>query len=660
MGVYSIEDDGSLIWKAAYETGGTGYPLQPDSDRTAWTGANCISYHTWNNKQWLLVSNMGGDNMEPSMSIFVIAEDLTLTRTDVVDVIPGTWAESVTGYENRACILGTGGTVLAECYTISEEGKLNKAWGYDLDVPMVLESVFRGHSDAPSIQFSPDGTKLGLLFKGSVDALFPFSRTPSANQPAVLADGGFYSFAVLEGGTYGAPQIAVIDPFARPYDFVWSPTSKQVWTVGLPPGIPPNIVFPTYNIGNVLLIDVPDDGPPFEAGYYPYAFKAGCWIEYYKGTLYLSNFVVNNDLTVLETDATGAVVDLTVTPPVHIDFGATSAPVDIAISGAKFSGQQYLYLELAGDAEIASMKINDDGSLTEVGRYDIATSDGTVWKFNAGAAATLLSEHELTELYVLDIPVPSGEFLFTNDLVTGTYEEICSFSTAGAGSMKLNIEMSDVGCQTRTIVHYAEGPENGCTGDPIINHESDRLLYYVPGVQPWNATAIAIRDVYKPLNDAGVAVMKAICPVADWKINVGKDAFDEGCNLAQLVFNYFPADCRTFAILASFDEANQLIFRSGTGTERCSFETRTSDLSAAGTSLQWISPDTTDPRTCDKMVLTPAPTPATGDTPAPTPAPTPAAGDTPASTPEPSAQPSSASVMSTFAAFAATLMVLLL
>ena len=409
MGVYSIEDDGSLVWKAAYATGGAGYPFQPPdpnpSGRTAWTGANCVSYHTWNGKQWLLVSNMGGADREPSLSIFRISEDLTLTRTDVVDVIPGTWAESVTGYQNRACVLGTGETVLAECYTISKQGKLTKAWEYDMEVEMHLDIVIRGHSDAPSIQFSPDGTKLGLLFKGSVDALFPFSRTASLNQPNVIEQGGFYSFAVMEDGTYEDPQVAVIDPFARPYDFVWSPTSDQVWTVGLPPGIPPGVVpgveilFPPFILGNVILFDVPSDGPPSLNKVFPYSFKAGCWIEYLNGTLYLSNFVVNNDLTILETDDTGAVVDFAISPPVDISFGATSAPVDLAISGAKDSGQQYLYLELAGDAEIAAMRIHEDGSLEEVGRYSIATSDGTVWDTNAGAATTLLTEQELVELY---------------------------------------------------------------------------------------------------------------------------------------------------------------------------------------------------------------------------------------------------------------------
>jgi hypothetical protein len=412
--VFKIEDDGSLEWKAAYRTGGAGYPIQPPdpepNGRTAWTGANCVSYHTWNGKQWLLVSNMGGADREPSMSIFKIGEDLTLTRTDVVDVIPGTWAESVTGYGNRACVLGTGETVLAECYTISEDGKLTKAWEYNLEVEMDLDIVIRGHSDAPSIQFSPDGSKLGLLFKGSVDALFPFSRTASANQPNVIAPGGFYSFAVIEDGTYEDPQVAEIDAFARPYDFVWSPTSDQVWTVGLPPGIPAGVVpgleviFPPFIFGNVILIDVPDDGPPEQVGYFPYTFKAGCWIEYFKGTLYLSNFVVNNDLTILETEESGAVVDLTVTPPVDISFGDTAAPVDLAISGAKDSGQQYLYVQLAGDAEIASMKILKDGSLEEVGRYSIAASDGTVWATNAGAATTLLTEAELVELYTTAAP----------------------------------------------------------------------------------------------------------------------------------------------------------------------------------------------------------------------------------------------------------------
>jgi hypothetical protein len=407
VGVFSIEDDGSLVWKAAYATGGIGYPYQPGDERTAWTGANIVSYHTWNCEQWLLVASMGGADRKPSLSIFAIKEDLTLERTDVVDVITGTWAESVTGFENRACVLGTAETVRAACYTISEEGKLTLAWDYDLEVEMDLDIVIRGHADAPSLQFSPNGKKLGLLFKGNVDALFPFSRTPSDNEPVATDQGGFYIFDVIPGGTYAAPQVVEIDAYARPYDFVWSPTSDQVWTVGLPPGIPGIILFPTYTLGNVILIDVPATGAPTQAGYFPYDFKAGCWIEYLNDSLYISNFVVNNDLTILETDATGAVKDLTTTPPVHIPFGDTSAPVDLAISGAKPSGQQYLYLQLQGDSQIASMKINAGGSLTEVGRYEIV-SDGTLWTTSAGAATTLLTEVELVIFYEVGSCLSSG------------------------------------------------------------------------------------------------------------------------------------------------------------------------------------------------------------------------------------------------------------
>jgi hypothetical protein len=392
VGVYSIEDDGSLVWKAAYATGGAGYPEgQP-------TGANGISYHTWNGKQWLLASNRGGENKRPSMSIFEIDQDLTLTLKDVVNVVPDTWAASVTGYGNRACIVGTGTTVLVECFTIQEDGTLEPAWDYDLQVVIDIDIRFRGHSDAPTIQFSPDGTKLGLLFNGSVDKLFPFSRTPSDNRPTVIHDAGFYTFAVIEDGTYEDPQVATLDVFTRPYDFVWSPSSDQVWTVGLPPGIP-GVLFPPYFQGNVLLIDVPaDGGPPVLNDYFPYAFKAGCWIEYLNDKLYLSNFVVDNDLTILETDETGAVVNLTETPPVHFPFGGTP-PVDVDLSGAKQdSGQQYLFAQLSEAFEMSSLKINADGSLTEVGRYAIA-SDGTTWTTNSGLATTRLSEQELVDMY---------------------------------------------------------------------------------------------------------------------------------------------------------------------------------------------------------------------------------------------------------------------
>jgi hypothetical protein len=48
------------------------------------------------------------------------------------------------------------------------------------------------------------------------------------------------------------------------------------------------------------------------------------------------------------------------------------------------------------------MLINEDGTLTEVGRYDIVV-DGNDWSTTAAAATTLLTEQELEDLYAVPL-----------------------------------------------------------------------------------------------------------------------------------------------------------------------------------------------------------------------------------------------------------------
>jgi hypothetical protein len=38
---------------------------------------------------------------------------------------------------------------------------------------------------------------------------------------------------------------------------------------------------------------------------------------------------------------------------------------------------------------------------------------------------------------------------------------------------------------------------------------------------------------YTLLTEEGVAVMNKLCPVVDWQVGIGKDAYNDGCNLAQ-------------------------------------------------------------------------------------------------------------------------------
>jgi len=434
VGVYSIkQDDGSLEWVGAYKTGGLGYPTQPVTGFAAWTGSNCISYHVWNKQQWLLASNEGGENFESSLSIFKINKDLSLELTDNVPAVVGTWAESVTGVNNRACIHGTGTTVLVNCFKITEEGKLVDKYEYDLEVNVLIDLAIRGHSDAPSLQFSPDGSKLGVLFKGSVNETWAVSRTFTDNNPEVIEEGAFYVFPVTDDG-YDEPLKLEISANRRPYDFVWSPTSTRFWTVGLPTGLDP-----TYqtDAGNIMAVDI-IDGEFSEIGHYNYGFKAGCWIEYYNSYLYASNFVIADDLSIFLTNDDGS-VDLST--KFDYSFGTGTAPVDLAISGATASGVNYLYTQLSAVAQIHAASFKDDGNLTEIGRYPIPGTGGAGpdpaeadWTFNAGVASTLSSYEELEALFAEPTSAPTSE---TTSAPTSSASAMSAFGALAASLMVL-------------------------------------------------------------------------------------------------------------------------------------------------------------------------------------------------------------------------------
>ena len=126
IGVYRMQDDGSLVWVDAWETGGIGLPQQINTGQIGYTSANPVSYHIWADTQWIAGANMGGPDLLSSLSLFKVAPDLKLTRTDVIDVTRSDtdsyWANSVTGYRDRICVLGGGTGVLVECYRISAEG----------------------------------------------------------------------------------------------------------------------------------------------------------------------------------------------------------------------------------------------------------------------------------------------------------------------------------------------------------------------------------------------------------------------------------------------------------------------------------------------------------------------------------------------------------
>jgi len=398
IGVNQISADGSLQWVGAFETGGIGLGFGTIG---RWTSTNIINYHVWNDQQWLVAANMGGLNYESSVSIFKVAPDLTLELTDVVDAIRSdssvAWATSVAAYDDRACVFGGGDNLLLECFRISTEGKLSSDFYKDFNIAINPNITVSGASGTASVQFSPDGTKLAVLSKGSISSFFfEFGGVPL--NPDAIAPAGLYIFPVESGDVrYGEPMVLEIDVYTRPYDLVWSPdSSNRLWTVGFP-------VTPT-DPANIMTIDIDSSGVS-EVGTAQFGPSFACWIEYLNGHLYTSNFVLFDDLTIFPVNDDGmANVTSARTQSIATDGNpANSGPFDFAFSGETGSGKRYMYVQLALSKEIGAFEMLDDGSMTEVGRYPIIGD----WTWNSGAAATLLSQDELNELFSPKEPTPS-------------------------------------------------------------------------------------------------------------------------------------------------------------------------------------------------------------------------------------------------------------
>ena len=369
---------------------------------------------------------MGGPTFQSSVSIFKVAADLTLELTNVADAIrSGTsvaWATSVAAYDDRACVFGGGDGLLLECFRISTEGKLSSDFYKDFNITINPNITISGAAGTASIQFSPDGSKLAVLSKGSISSFF-FELGGLPLNPVVIAHAGLYIFPVLESGDvrYGEPMVHEIDAYARPYDLVWSPApSNRLWTVGFPvsPKHPANIITMDIDSLGISEVAIAKFGPSF-----------ACWIEYLNGHLYTSNFVLFDDLTIFSVnddgvaDVTSARTQSIATAPDAEGNTPNSGPFDFAIIGENGSGKRYMYVQLSLSAEIGAFEILDDGSLTEVGVYPIIGD----WTWNSGAATTLLSQAELDELFSPDHALSSSL-----SGVSGASQTISAFTSAFA------------------------------------------------------------------------------------------------------------------------------------------------------------------------------------------------------------------------------------
>lgn len=306
---------------------------------------------------------------------------------------------TVTGYGDRACVAGAGTTVLLDCFRISAQGKLDPDFDYDLEVDTTASTSLRGVSGVSSVQFSPDGEKLAVLSKGSVDSPFPFSPVPNNNTPEVITDAGLYVFPVLESSpSYEDPIVLPIINYRRPIDFVWSSSSDRIWTVGLPSGV---VGAQDSLEANIMAVDV-TEADLTEIGLYLLGLSGACWIEYLNSRVYTSPGVQSDlaDYSVIEDGS----VDVASKRRVDLsDNGNDTLPLDEIIGGERLSGKRYLYVALSLVFQIASLEINSDGSLTQVARYDVPVAD-TLQFFPGAVAATTASEQELIDLYSTPSP----------------------------------------------------------------------------------------------------------------------------------------------------------------------------------------------------------------------------------------------------------------
>jgi len=406
VGVWESLDTGDLVWHDRYDTGGIGYPDPQDEDHlNDLGGSNAIHYHTWNDKQWLLVSNAGGPQGMPSITIFSVQPNLELIKTDQVD-LDGTFACTVAGYGDRACVMTCAGNVTMQCFQISPEGTLSPEFMYpfQLDLPEPdgrPNRVSAIHGPA-NILFSPNGKQVAVLMKGTV---FISDRTDEA---------AFWSFPIMDRSMapstagFGTPSIFELPNEILPFAFTWrsgadsdAPIAIIVNIAGQSQdyplcGVSETCVSSLISIkagistnGSVILEEVEEED---------LNVVDGCWIEYRNGRVYTGNFI-SDSITVATVDSDGK-VQLERTVPVGIDTIVN----DLITTGPKIDGSIFLYTENQGIGaeqklgEIGIHSLLDDG-LVQVHPATPIPSGVGGWVGSNGLAATTISEEELFQMY---------------------------------------------------------------------------------------------------------------------------------------------------------------------------------------------------------------------------------------------------------------------
>ena len=409
VGVYESLDDGALSWVGAYKTGGIGYPeIQEGADNFDSLGStNPVTYHVWDNKQWVLASNAGGPTGDASISLMELdPTSLALTKKSIAQ-LDGIYTCSVHAYEDRVCAVTCGGSVTMECFRIqpdTHEMLMEFKYDFGANLPPV-----EGRPNATSaaygpgnIMFSGDGLQVGIIMKGDA------GLGPNSTYTAPKA--GFHTFAVEEED-YGEPSFVTLPDVALPFGFTWRSgeegTNKQIALVVNIAG--ESLDYPECGAEDLcrssvtsILADIDVDDSTITLSIADdLAANQGdlCWIDYRFGHYYTGNFF-SDSVTIGTVSRDGK---LTVERNSPIGRGTT--PNDICHMGRKINGDFYLYSENQGTAEVGVHRVieNDSFQLSVMDGAPYPSGiTGDAWIGSHGLAATLLSEEDLFTMYDYD------------------------------------------------------------------------------------------------------------------------------------------------------------------------------------------------------------------------------------------------------------------
>jgi len=412
VGVYESLDNGALSWVGSYKTGGIGYPeTQEDGDNLDSLGSsNPLSYHVWDNKQWVVVANAGGPSGDASISLMEVNPttlDLTLTSKVELD---GIFTCSVAAFEDRVCAVTCAGRVTMECFRITDSYEMEPDFAHDFEanIPPV-----EGRPNATSaaygpgnILFSGDGLQVGIIMKG--DAGLDEESESVYSAPSA----GFYAFPVMENG-YGAPSFLALPDNSLPFAFSWRSgevdTNKQIVLIANIAGESRD--FPAC--GDIdrcqssitsLLSDIDADSSialskvdEVNAGQVDL-----CWIDYRFSHFYTGNFL--SDSVTIGTVTRGGELTVERNSPI----GKGTVPNDVVHMGRKIDGTFYLYTENQGTAEVGVNRVIENESFqleVMIGAPYPSGVTGDAWIGSHGIAATLLSEEELFDMYNYDVEI---------------------------------------------------------------------------------------------------------------------------------------------------------------------------------------------------------------------------------------------------------------